>query len=239
MCQGFAIIESMGKRKHKGWVRRMLQVVAGCVIAVALVVAGTKVAMVLMTRDGIVDTEAAADYQADAIVVLGASVLADGTPFTHPAGYRLDRRHRALQRGRRAQDHHVAATTAPASLQRGARRVKRYADCSKGVPSGRRRLRPCGLFHLREHVSGEICVRSGPHRDRHPDVPSLPVHTTRRGARGWRPSACPAALHRIRRAVPVQRPRDPQHARKTSSRRGSSRPPRLSATPSAFTSRAT
>ena len=52
----------------------MLQVVAGCVIAVALVVAGTNVAMVLMTRDGIVDTEAAAGCDADAIVVLGASV---------------------------------------------------------------------------------------------------------------------------------------------------------------------
>ena len=80
MPWGFAIIGSMGKRKNKGWVRRVLQVVAGCVIAVALVVAGTNVAMVLMTRDGIVDTEAAADYHADAIVVLGASVLADGSP---------------------------------------------------------------------------------------------------------------------------------------------------------------
>ena len=49
-------------------------------LAVALVLAATNVAMVLMTRDAIVDTETAASFDADAIVVLGASVLADGTP---------------------------------------------------------------------------------------------------------------------------------------------------------------
>ena len=70
----------MKRRKKKGWVRRMLHVVAGCVVAVALVLAATNVAMVLMTRDAIVGTEAAASFDADAIVVLGASVLPDGTP---------------------------------------------------------------------------------------------------------------------------------------------------------------
>lgn len=59
---------------------RMLRAIAACAFVVLLVLAATNVAMVLMTRDAIVDTEAAADCDADAIVVLGASVLPDGTP---------------------------------------------------------------------------------------------------------------------------------------------------------------
>lgn len=58
----------------------MLRAIAACAFVVLLVLAATNVAMVLMTRDAIVDTEAAAGCDADAIVVLGASVLPDGTP---------------------------------------------------------------------------------------------------------------------------------------------------------------
>lgn len=58
----------------------MVQVVVGCVLAVALVVAGTNAVTVLTTRDSIVSAEEAAVNQADCIVVLGASVLPDGTP---------------------------------------------------------------------------------------------------------------------------------------------------------------
>lgn len=58
----------------------MVQVVLGCVLAVALVAAGTNATTVLTTRSSIVSAEEAASYQADCIVVLGASVLPDGTP---------------------------------------------------------------------------------------------------------------------------------------------------------------
>lgn len=58
----------------------MLRAIAACAFVVLLVLAATNVAMVLMTRDAIVDTEAAAGCDADAIVVLGASVLPNGTP---------------------------------------------------------------------------------------------------------------------------------------------------------------
>ena len=54
----------------------MLGVLLGCV----LVVAATNAVTVLATKDRIVSAEAAASFGADAIVVLGASVYADGTP---------------------------------------------------------------------------------------------------------------------------------------------------------------
>ena len=58
----------------------MLGVLLGCVLAVAAVVAATNAVTVLATKDRIVSAEAAASFDADAIVVLGASVYADGTP---------------------------------------------------------------------------------------------------------------------------------------------------------------
>ena len=58
----------------------MIALVLGCVIAVAVVVAGTNAAVILSTKDAIVNTEEASEFDADAIVVLGASVFADGTP---------------------------------------------------------------------------------------------------------------------------------------------------------------
>lgn len=58
----------------------MLGIVVGCVLAVAVVVAATNIATVATTKDRIVNAEAAAALDADAIVVLGASVFADGTP---------------------------------------------------------------------------------------------------------------------------------------------------------------
>ena len=58
----------------------MLGVLLGCVLAVAAVVAATNAVTVLATKDRIVSAEAAASCGADAIVVLGASVYADGTP---------------------------------------------------------------------------------------------------------------------------------------------------------------
>lgn len=58
----------------------MLSVLLGCVLAVAAVFGVTNAVVVLGTRGSIVSADAAATYQADAIVVLGASVYADGTP---------------------------------------------------------------------------------------------------------------------------------------------------------------
>ncbi|HIW76899.1 SanA/YdcF family protein [Gordonibacter sp. KGMB07426] len=58
----------------------MLGVVLGCLVAVVAVVAVTNVVTLATTKDRVVSTEAAAALDADAIVVLGASVFADGTP---------------------------------------------------------------------------------------------------------------------------------------------------------------
>ncbi|MEG1494529.1 MAG: ElyC/SanA/YdcF family protein [Gordonibacter sp.] len=58
----------------------MVGFVIGCVVAAVLVVAGTNLATIITTKDDIVSTDDAAAFQADAVVVLGASVFADGTP---------------------------------------------------------------------------------------------------------------------------------------------------------------
>lgn len=58
----------------------MLGVILGCMLAVAAVFAVTNVVTVATTKDRIVDAQSAEGFDADAIVVLGASVFADGTP---------------------------------------------------------------------------------------------------------------------------------------------------------------
>lgn len=58
----------------------MLGFIVGCAVAVAAVFGVTNAVVVVSTKDAIVSTEAAAQADADAIVVLGASVLPDGTP---------------------------------------------------------------------------------------------------------------------------------------------------------------
>lgn len=70
----------MAARKKHSWLKRVVGLVAGCVVLAALVVAGTNVAVVTSAKPTIVDVNEAAAFDADAIVVLGASVLADGTP---------------------------------------------------------------------------------------------------------------------------------------------------------------
>lgn len=52
----------------------------GCVVAVGLVVAGTNAVVVVSSQSCIVDEQTAVSFGADAIIVLGASVRADGTP---------------------------------------------------------------------------------------------------------------------------------------------------------------
>lgn len=54
--------------------------IIGCVVAVAVVFALTNAVVMLTTRGKIVDISEAETFQADYIVVLGASVFADGTP---------------------------------------------------------------------------------------------------------------------------------------------------------------
>lgn len=61
-------------------VGRLLAAVLAIAFAVALVFAGTNAAAILTTQDDIVDQQAAASFDADAIIVLGASVYPDGTP---------------------------------------------------------------------------------------------------------------------------------------------------------------
>ena len=58
----------------------MLGLMLGCILAVVAVFAGTNVVTVATTKEHIVEPQAAEGYNADAIVVLGASVFADGTP---------------------------------------------------------------------------------------------------------------------------------------------------------------
>lgn len=77
---GLLLSIAMTRRKNIGWVRRLVRVVLGCAAAAVLVVAGTNIAVVAMSQAAIVDEQKAASYDADAIVVLGASVLPDGTP---------------------------------------------------------------------------------------------------------------------------------------------------------------
>lgn len=63
--------------KLLGWFIKLVLTVA---IVAVLAVAGTNAAVILASRDGIVDDIAALQFDADAIVVLGASVMPDGTP---------------------------------------------------------------------------------------------------------------------------------------------------------------
>lgn len=78
--EGLYIIERMFFRRKKGCLGRMVSAIVGLVVAVAAVFALTNVVVVAAARDRIVDSEDAVSFDAEAIVVLGASVYADGTP---------------------------------------------------------------------------------------------------------------------------------------------------------------
>ena len=73
-----------GKRKKRGPVGRIVSWVVRVVLAVVLfgtvLVAGSNAYTILSTRDDVHTVEDLAGAQADAVVVLGASVYADGTP---------------------------------------------------------------------------------------------------------------------------------------------------------------
>ena len=58
----------------------MLGLMLGCMLVVVAVFAATNVATIATTKDHIVEPQAAVGFDADAIVVQGASVFADGTP---------------------------------------------------------------------------------------------------------------------------------------------------------------
>lgn len=58
----------------------MLGLVLGCVFVVVAVVIATNAITIETTKERIVDEAAAKNFNADCIVVLGASVFADGTP---------------------------------------------------------------------------------------------------------------------------------------------------------------
>ena len=69
----------------------MLGLMLGCMLVVVAVFAATNVATIATTKDRIVEPQAAVGFDADAIVVLGASVFADGVPsydiFCDHAGF--------------------------------------------------------------------------------------------------------------------------------------------------------
>ena len=67
-------------KKHKGCLRRVLDMVLAVVVAVVAVFAITNVVTIVGSKGSIVTAEKAGIGNADAIVVLGASVLPDGTP---------------------------------------------------------------------------------------------------------------------------------------------------------------
>lgn len=70
----------MNAKKHKGCLRRVLDIVVAAVLAVVAVFAVTNVVTIVGAKGSIVSAEEASISSADAIVVLGASVYADGTP---------------------------------------------------------------------------------------------------------------------------------------------------------------
>lgn len=112
-------------------VGRLLAAVLAIAFAVVLVFAGTNAAAILTTQDDIVDQQAAASFDADAIIVLGASVYPDGTP----SGILQDRL-----------DDGIAlyfAGSAPKIIMSGDNGTESYNECwamkqyaiSQGVPS--------------------------------------------------------------------------------------------------------
>ena len=71
---------------HKGCLGRLiglvLKLVLGVVVLAAAVVGACNYAVIHTSEKNIVSLQSASDYNADAIVVLGASVFEDGTPST-------------------------------------------------------------------------------------------------------------------------------------------------------------
>ncbi len=63
-------------------VKVLVKLVVACLVTVAAVIGATNAVVVLSTQNDIVTTEQAQTEGADAIIVLGASVYADGTPST-------------------------------------------------------------------------------------------------------------------------------------------------------------
>ena len=200
----------------------MLGVLLGCVLAVAAVVAATNAVTVLATKDRIVSAEAAASFGADAIVVLGASVYADGTP----SGILQDRLDDRLDDG-------IAlyfAGAAPKIIMSGdnstvsyneVKAMKDYA-VAQGVPSEDVFCDHAGFstyesMYRAKHVFGAERIVA---------------------AWAWRPSACRAITASMLTSFNTMCARSPR-APRTSSRRCFACPRRSWAILSASTSRAT
>lgn len=66
-------------RKKKGCLARVGSFIGGCAVIVALVVVGTNVWIIQTTKNNIHTVQEVSNFQADAIVVLGASVRPDGS----------------------------------------------------------------------------------------------------------------------------------------------------------------
>ncbi|MGI6046076.1 MAG: SanA/YdcF family protein [Eggerthellaceae bacterium] len=69
----------MSRKKH-GCLGRLVRFVIGCVLIVVAVVAVTNIVTIVSTQDNILTEEEADATNADAILILGASVQPDGSP---------------------------------------------------------------------------------------------------------------------------------------------------------------
>ena len=67
-------------KKHKGCLRRVLDMIVAVALAIVAVFAVTNVVIIVGSKGSIVNADEVSISSADAIVVLGASVFADGTP---------------------------------------------------------------------------------------------------------------------------------------------------------------
>lgn len=67
-------------KKHRGCLRRVLDMIVAVALAIVAVFAVTNVVTIVGSKGSIVSADEASISSADAIVVLGASVFADGTP---------------------------------------------------------------------------------------------------------------------------------------------------------------
>lgn len=129
----------------------LLVIVRAIVLVIALGITGTVV--IKTGGDRIVSAETASG-DAQCILVLGASVLADGTPSGIASG-RIDRGIGSTSR--KAPSHHERRQRHRIVQQVLA--MKNHA-ISKGVPSMRYLLRPCRILYLRACTAQSTCSGS-------------------------------------------------------------------------------
>ena len=80
-CRPFFVLSQFGRhRSDSCMIKALLKILCTCIAVVAIVIGATNALVVLTTEDDIVSVDEASGYQADAIVVLGASDDSAGPP---------------------------------------------------------------------------------------------------------------------------------------------------------------